>query len=182
MSNFRKIPPVGTALVGADRHDECDKPFHDYANALKKVKFPPSQRRRHKRGAEAGLHSFFNSALDGCERSTSRSGLFIPEKESPTHWTGDWVFLRVALVCVFCRREESLTLLHGRLYWRTFVPRPLNCMLKANTSFVISITINLTKGTLQPAQWCFLSLSLLFHRRVLEKYSEYSHVACSIIY
>jgi hypothetical protein len=28
-------------------------------------------------------------------------------------------------------------------------------MLKANTSFVISININFTKGTLQPAQWSF---------------------------
>jgi hypothetical protein len=28
-------------------------------------------------------------------------------------------------------------------------------MLKANTPFVISITINFTKATLQPAQWSF---------------------------
>jgi hypothetical protein len=30
-------------------------------------------------------------------------------------------------------------------------------MLKANTSFVISITINFTKGTLKPAQWSFFN-------------------------
>jgi len=34
-------------------------------------------------------------------------------------------------------------------------------MLKANTSFVISITINFTKDTLQPAQWSFIIISLI---------------------
>jgi hypothetical protein len=54
------------------------------------------------------LHAFFTSALDGGEKSTSRSGLFTHvEKALAIHWIGGWVGPRAGLVTVV-KRKKSL--------------------------------------------------------------------------
>jgi hypothetical protein len=52
-------------------------------------------------GAEAQLHAFLVSALDGGEWSVSRLGRFITgEKVPDTHWIGNWVGPRAGLDAV----------------------------------------------------------------------------------
>jgi hypothetical protein len=54
--------------------------------------------------------TFLTSALDGGERSASRSGRFIPGEIAPsTHWIGGWVDPRAGLDSV--KKRKILPLL-----------------------------------------------------------------------
>jgi hypothetical protein len=60
------------------------------------------------RGVEVQLHSL-TSALDGGERSTSRTGYFIPVQKNPdTNWIGSRVSPRASLKVV--PKTESLSI------------------------------------------------------------------------
>jgi hypothetical protein len=60
-------------------------------------------------GVEVYLHAFLISALDGNNRSASRTGRFIPRERAPvTHWIGGWVGPRAGLDAVVKRKITSL--------------------------------------------------------------------------
>lgn len=84
----------------------------DFYKGNQRLKLSLSSPWGHKEGVEIQLHSFSTSALDECDRSTSRLGRFTSEKDSSIPWTGDFVSLRACVDVsenrkIFCFFRDS---------------------------------------------------------------------------